>query len=210
MPDDGAPIAEPRRILVLFAHPALEKSRVNAVLADRVRGLDGVTFHDLYEAYPEFDIDVAREQGLLTEHDLIVLQHPFFWYSTPALLKEWEDLVLEHGWAYGSEGTALRGKRVLSVISTGGREVAYQPEGHNRFTMAQLLAPIEQTARLCGMDYLPPFVVHGTHGMDRQKIERHSSDYLRALVALRDGRLDLEQARAYPRLNTDLDAIIRH
>ena len=151
---------------------------------------------------------VAREQELLTEHDLIVLQHPFFWYSTPALLKEWEDLVLEHGWAYGSDGTALRGKRVLSVISTGGREVAYQPGGHNRFTMAQLLAPIEQTIRLCGMEYLPPFVVHGTHGMDASAIEGHAEDYRRALAALRDGRLDLEKAREYPRLNTDLDAII--
>ncbi len=170
--------------------------------------LPGVTFHDLYEAYPQFDIDIEREQRLLTQHDLIVLQHPFFWYSTPAILKEWEDLVLEHGWAYGSRGTALHGKRVLSVITTGGREVAYQVEGHNRFTMRQLLAPIEQTARLCGMEYLPPFVVHGTHGMERPQIERHAEEYRRALAALRDGRLDLEKARGYPRLNTDLDAII--
>jgi glutathione-regulated potassium-efflux system ancillary protein KefG len=37
------------RVLILFAHPALEKSRVNCRLADAVRRLDGVTFHDLYE-----------------------------------------------------------------------------------------------------------------------------------------------------------------
>lgn len=201
--------APTQRILILFAHPALEKSRVNRVLARRIRDLEGVTFHDLYEAYPEFDIDIKREQRLLTEHDLIVLQHPFFWYSTPALLKEWEDLVLEHGWAYGREGKALQGKRALSVITTGGREVAYRAEGHNRFTMAQLLAPIAQTFRLCGMEYLPPFVAHGTHGMDRATMERHAEDYRRTLAALRDGRLDLQKARTYARLNADLDSIIR-
>jgi glutathione-regulated potassium-efflux system ancillary protein KefG len=197
------------RILALFAHPALERSRVNEVLVRAVRDMDGLTFHDLYEAYPEFDIDVKREQGLLEAHDVVVLHHPFFWYSTPAILKEWQDLVLEHGWAYGHAGTALRGKMVLSVVTTGGREVAYQQDGYNRFTMRQLLAPIEQTAYLCGMDYLPPFVVHGTHGMELPEIEAHARDLRRALEALRDGALDLEAAGGKARLNSDLDSIIK-
>jgi glutathione-regulated potassium-efflux system ancillary protein KefG len=197
------------RILILFAHPAVEKSRVNNRLAAAVRKLAGVTFNDLYEEYPEFDVDVGREQRLLADADLVILQHPFFWYSTPALLKQWEDLVLEHGWAYGSEGTALQGKRILSAITAGGREEAYQPEGHNRFTMAELLRPIEQTARLCGMDWLPPFAVHGTHRMSVEQMERHAADYRRAVEALRDGRLDLAAARERARLNDDLDARLR-
>lgn len=197
------------RILVLFAHPAFERSRVNQVLVNGIEDVPGVTFQDLYEAYPEFDIDVRREQDLLDGHDIVVLHHPFFWYSTPAILKQWQDLVLEHGWAYGRQGTALRGKKMLSVVTTGGREVAYQREGYNRFTMRELLAPIEQTARLCGMDYLPPFVVHGTHGMAREEMEAHARDYRRTLEALRDGRVDLEAAGRYARLNTALDAVVR-
>ncbi|MCJ7628441.1 MAG: NAD(P)H-dependent oxidoreductase [Longimicrobiales bacterium] len=196
------------RILVLFAHPAFQRSRVNRVLAAAARSVVGVTFHDLYEAYPDFDIDVAKEQELLLAHDFVVFQHPFFWYSTPAILKEWQDLVLEHGWAYGSEGTALRGKTLFNVISTGGREDAYQHEGHNRFTMRELLAPIEQTARLCGMHFLPPFVVHGTLRMTPDEMEGHSRDYGRLLEAIRDGRADLQAARSYPRLNSDLDQIV--
>lgn len=196
------------RILILFAHPAVEKSRVNSRLAAAVRDLAGVTFNDLYEEYPEFDVDVGREQELLTGADLVILQHPFFWYSTPALLKQWEDLVLEHGWAYGSEATALRGKRILSAVTTGGREEAYRREGHNRFTMAELLRPIEQTARLCGMDWLPPFAVHGTHRMSVEQMERHAAEYRRMVEALRDGRLDLAAARERSRLNDDLDALI--
>ena len=80
-----------RKVLILFAHPALEKSRVNRRLIEAVKTLDGVTFHDLYQLYPDLDIDVAREQALLTEHDVVVMQHPLYWYSTPAMLKEWQD-----------------------------------------------------------------------------------------------------------------------
>jgi glutathione-regulated potassium-efflux system ancillary protein KefG len=196
------------RILVLFAHPALEKSRVNRQLAAAVRELPGVTFHDLYEAYPEFDIDVHREQNLLIDHDVIVLQHPFFWYSTPALLKEWQDLVLEHGWAYGSEGKMLQGKRALNVVTTGGREQAYDPEGLNRFTMRQFLAPIRQTFRLCGVEYLPPFVVHGTHGMTAEEIRAHADDYRRLVGALYEESLDIEAAHTMPRINWRLDELM--
>jgi glutathione-regulated potassium-efflux system ancillary protein KefG len=197
-----------RKILILFAHPALEKSRVNRVLVDRVRDLPGVSFHDLYEAYPDFYIDIKHEQRLLTEHDLYIFHHPFFWYSTPAILKEWQDLVLEHGWAYGANGTALRGKMMLSAITTGGREGAYQPEGHNRFTIEQLLAPIAQTFRLCGVDYLPPFIAHGTHAMKPEQIEAHAEDYRRLVEALRDDTVDLDTARGLSRINSNLDGVI--
>lgn len=193
---------------MLFAHPAYHKSRVNRVLREAVRDLPRVTTHDLYEAYPHLDIDVRREQELLEGHDAFVFHHPFFWYSTPAILKEWQDLVLEHGWAYGRDGTALRGKTMLSAITTGGREESYGAESLNRYSIRELLAPIEQTARLCGVDVLAPFVVHGTHAMEEREIAAHASDYRRVLAGLRDGRLDLARARVAERLNADLDAIV--
>jgi putative NADPH-quinone reductase len=111
-------------ILILFAHPAYQRSRGNRFLVEAVQQSDAFTFRDLYEHYPDFNIDVAEEQRLLLEHDVIVLQHPFYWYSCPALLKEWLDLVLEHGFAYGHDGEALRGKSMLSAITTGGSERA--------------------------------------------------------------------------------------
>jgi glutathione-regulated potassium-efflux system ancillary protein KefG len=178
------------RVLILFAHPALEKSRVHRRLVREIPSIAGITFHDLYEEYPTFDVDVAREQRLLLDHDLIVLQHPFFWYSTPALVKQWEDLVLEHGWAYGARGTALKGKRLLSLITAGGGASAYQHEGYNRFTIRELLAPLEQTARLCKMEYLPPYVIHGTHRLNEPDIEREAARYRRLLEHLRDDRID--------------------
>jgi glutathione-regulated potassium-efflux system ancillary protein KefG len=197
-----------RKILVLFAHPRTDRSEVNVVLAEAACRVEGVTFVDLYAEYPTFEIDVEREQERLLGHDVIVFQHPVYWYSCPALLKEWQDLVLEHGWAYGRDGRALEGKLLLSVITAGGGEEAYRHDGSNRFTVRELLAPIEQTARLCRMEYLPPFVVHGTHRLADADISRYASDYRRALAALRDGRLDLTAVRRLPRLNADLDAVI--
>ena len=177
-------------------------------MVDAVRPVDGVTFNDLYEEYPDLNIDVAREQDLLAENDVVVLQHPFYWYSTPAILKEWQDLVLEHGWAYGQGGNALQGKTLLNAVSTGGTEEAYCERGSNRFSMRQLLAPIEQTALLCRMEYLPPFVVHGTHGLSEIEIGSHADDYRLLVEGLRDGRVELAQTAALSRLNSDVARLL--
>ncbi|BAC89283.1 NAD(P)H-dependent oxidoreductase [Gloeobacter violaceus] len=202
-------MARTRRVLILFAHPALEKSRMNRQLVQAVQGMDFVTIHDLYEAYPNFYIDVKHEQELLLAHDIIVFQHPFYWYSSPAILKEWQDLVLEYGFAYGYEGTALRGKKFLSAITTGGGEQAYSREGHNYFTIRELLAPFEQTARLCGMEYLPPFVIQGTHQLrEKQQIANHVEDYRKAIAALRDDAVDWERLRQSRHFNHDLAQLL--
>lgn len=177
----------PRNILILYAHPYHHRSRIQRALLERIGDLDGVTLHDLYECYPDFLISIGREQGLLREHDVVVLQHPLFWFSGPALLKEWLDVVLEYGFAYGSQGTALHGKYLLQAVSSGGRERAFRPEGSSRFTLSELLRPFEQTARLCGMHYLRPFWVPGSHYMDDERLAGYAADYRERLIALRDG-----------------------
>jgi glutathione-regulated potassium-efflux system ancillary protein KefG len=179
-----------RKILILYVHPAHQRSKVNATLLEAVADLDGVTVHDLYQEYPRFDVDVPREQALLMDHDIIVVQHPFFWYSVPALYREWQDLVLEHGWAYGSEGSALRDKWVVHCVSTGGSAEAYCNQGYNRYAMAELMRPHEQTARVCGMRYLEPFVVHGTHLMTVERRAAHAASYREYLMALQDMSVD--------------------
>jgi glutathione-regulated potassium-efflux system ancillary protein KefG len=177
-----------RRVLILFAHPAIHKSRVNGRLAAGVRNLEGVTFRDLYEEYPDFNIDVRREQALLLEHDPIVLHHPMFWYSSPAIIKEWLDLVLEYGFAYGAGGTSLLGKSLLHVITTGANAESYSRTGQNHFTIRELLAPFEQTARLCGIRYLPPFVIHGTQALQTEAaIRPYISAYRQAIEAFCNG-----------------------
>jgi glutathione-regulated potassium-efflux system ancillary protein KefG len=193
-----------KRILVLFAHPALERSRVNVELIRAAKSLDGVLVHDLYDEYPDFHIDVDREQALLLEHDVIVLHHPFYWYSAPAIVKEWMDLVLQYGFAYGTEGVALTGKWMLSAITTGGVAEAYV-DGADSYSVRQFLLPFEQTARLCHMESLPPFVVHGTHRLEAADIQGYVEEYERLLLALRSDGLDPARVRHLASLNLALD-----
>lgn len=199
-----------KRILILFGHPAIRRSTINAALRRAVTDLDGVTFHDLYARYPDFLIDVPREQALCEAHDVIVFQHPFYWYSTPAIIKEWFDLVLEHAWAYGSAGHALAGKITFQALTAGGGLSDYRDGGLNRFTIRELTTPFQATANLCRMTWLPPFGVLGIHqGLSEQERTRHAEDYRRTLIALRDGRLDLDRARECDLLNQDLNTVIK-
>jgi glutathione-regulated potassium-efflux system ancillary protein KefG len=198
-----------RRVLVQFAHPVFERSRVQRRLLDAIRGLEHLTIRDLYEEYPTLGIDVRREQQLLLEHDVIVFQHPFYWYSAPAILKEWQDLVLEHGWAYGKGGTKLQGKITFNAISTGGPESAYQRSGYNRYTIRELLAPWDQTAHLCGMRYLAPFTVHAALRVTGDvEVIPSQREYRRLIEALRDERIDLDRASAVENLAAELDDVL--
>jgi len=175
-----------KRILIIFAHPAIQKSRINRKLIDAVSGLEWITVNNLYENYPDFYIDVIKEQQLLMLHDIVIWHHPFYWYSPPALLKEWFDLVLQHGFAYGKEGRALEGKDAISVITTGGQKEVYTKEGLHGHTVIQFLAPIKQSASLCKMNYLPPFVVHGSYTILKDETEQYAEQYKNLLINLRD------------------------
>jgi glutathione-regulated potassium-efflux system ancillary protein KefG len=189
------------KILIQFAHPALEKSRVNKYLVKDLKSLPDITLNDLYEEYFDFNIDVEKEKKLLLEHDLIIFHHPFFWYSTPALLKQWQDLVLEHGWAYGSKGKALVGKRMMNIITTGGSSQAYTKESINQHTIREFLLPIEQTAKLCGMIYLPPFLIQGTHRLSENEIENHSKKYRQLLKDLCEDKFSINDLLRYETFN---------
>ncbi|ACF45170.1 MAG: NAD(P)H-dependent oxidoreductase [Prosthecochloris sp.] len=190
-----------RRILILFAHPAFEKSRVNRQLIRGIDTLEGVTFHDLYQRYPEMDIDTSYERALIERHDIVLLQYPFYLFGMPALMKEWMDLVLVHGWAFGSRGNALNGKWFGCVITTGGSRASYCRDGYNRFSIRELTCPLEQVAHLCRMQYLPPFVVHGTNAIRSEEIETLRKTFHSMLGLLGSEPFDLQQAQGLDYLN---------
>jgi glutathione-regulated potassium-efflux system ancillary protein KefG len=179
-------------VLLTLAHPALERSRANRALAKAAKGLAGVTFHDLYETYPDFAIDIEAEQEKLLAHDVIALQFPLYWYATPALLKEWFDLVWLHGFAYGLDGNALAGKRMFVAATTGGAAKAYHAHGYNRFSMDEYLRPLEQTAYLCGMVWETPFVVHGAAVKDDEELKAEALRYRARVASLMTAPADAE------------------
>ena len=179
----------PNRVLVLYAHPGREASQANRRLRAAIEGLPGVTLHDLYETYPDFFIDVRREQERLLDCDVLVMQHPVYWYSAPAIVKEWQDVVLEYGWAYGPGGTRLVGKHFMQALTTGGTEDFYGRGGRHNFTLHEFLRPFEQTAHLCDMVYLAPFVTHGARVLEPRELEAQATRYRALLEALVRGDL---------------------
>lgn len=171
-------------IVVVQAHPYPDHSRANRALGRAIEGLAGVEVRSLYDLYPDFSIDVEAEQKALAASSAVVWQHPIYWYSAPALLKLWFEKVLTAGWAYGPGGEALRGKRCLWVVTTGGDERDYSPWGLHLETFDAFMPAIRQTARFCGMVWLEPLVVHDAHGVDAAGLDAHGARYRARLVAL--------------------------
>jgi glutathione-regulated potassium-efflux system ancillary protein KefG len=189
------------KVLIQFAHPILSKSVIQKMLLKYCHEVEGVTVNDLYENYPDLYIDVKREQELLVAHDIIVFQHPFYWYSSPPVIKQWMDLVLEYDWAYGHNGNMLKGKKLFNAISCGGSKKAYGPGGYNRYPVTDFLLPFRQTANLCKMEYLPPFVVHSTYGVTGEEIKAHAQQYADILQAFVKNEIDAIQYRDMEYLN---------
>lgn len=173
-----------RPILLVFAHPYRNRSRANGALLAAVEGLESVTVDALYDKYPGFDVDAEAEQELLVGADVIVWQHPLYWYSVPGLMKHWFDRVLTRGFAYGNGGTALHGKRCLWVTTTGGDDHAFSESGMHAHPFASFVPQIEQTARFCGMLWEEPFVVHAAPRLSHAALEERARTYRERLEAL--------------------------
>ena len=185
-----------KKVLVLFAHPAPARSEVNVPLFNEAKLNKQVTAVDLYAQYPDFNINIEREQQRLVDHDVIVFLFPLYWYSTPSILKEWQDLVLEYGFAYGHEGTALKDKLFLCAISAGGKEKAYQSEGFNHYTIRQLLQPLEQMAQITHMNYIAPFAIFGSRtAQEENRVAEHKEKWRTLLTQLTTNTLDTEKAK---------------
>ena len=183
------------KLLVYYAHPGQQYSHVNRAMVEKARAVGDITFVDLYAEYPRFNIDIDVEQQRLLTHDIILFQFPLFWYSTPALIKEGLDLVLEFGFAYGNGGEKLKGKRLMLAVTCAGSEEAFSREGYQNRPIRTFLSPLEQTACLCQMQFTPPYVLYSSlHAPQDGTAELHASGYQTLLKALRDDEYDFEAA----------------
>lgn len=165
------------RIVVIYAHPYPNRSRAGRALLECVTDLPDLTVSSLYDRYPDFAVDVAREQKLLQRARVIVWQCPIYWYSVPALLKLWFEKVLTDDFAYGTEGNALTGKPVLWVTTTGTPLSSYRTNGVHHHAFDAFIRPVEETARFCGMNWQPPIVVHDAHDVSDDELRAHGATY---------------------------------
>jgi putative NADPH-quinone reductase len=173
------------KTLILLFHPDLARSRANAVLAAAALRLPEVELIDVHSLYPDGGVDAGAEAARLLSADRIVLQFPIQWYSTPPLLKAWQDavftrMVYVH---YEAEGRLLAGKPLLVAATAGNVPEAYAPGGANRFTMAELLRPLEASAHRCGLSWQPPFLVYRADKRDELSLFSAGRDYAARLDA---------------------------
>ncbi|GIN74248.1 general stress protein 14 [Bacillus sp. J14TS2] len=166
------------KTLVLVFHPNLAESRGNRHLVEEIREQPNVTVHNVYEAYSDEKIDIYTEQQLVEEHDRIVLQFPFYWYSAPPLLKKWLEEVITYGWAYGTEGDKFRGKEILVSVTTRVDQEDYSPEGDVKFSVSELLRPLEATSNFVGAHYLAPFALHGVEHKSDEQLAEIAKEYV--------------------------------
>lgn len=151
-----------KKVTVIFAHPFFEQSVANRyILSYLEKNYSDYEVRNLCEMYPDFNIDVKKEQEALLQADIIVMQFPLFWYSVPAIMKQWMDQVLAHGFAFGTGGDKLNGKHFILSFTVGGNKESYTPLGYNHFRIEEFLRMFEQTAYLTGMHYEAPIYEHG-------------------------------------------------
>lgn len=188
--DAAAPApSAPPRALVVFADPALHRSRISRRVGEAVRGLPGVQVQDLYELYPDFFIDARPERLLVKQAQLLVFVFQLGWYGMPSLLKEWFDTVFKPEWATGSGAGRLQGKACWAAVACTSQPQDYQVGGRHGRPLADFLLPLEQTARACGMRWLEPHVFYGADRADAGAADTHAGT-LRALLEQRLRELD--------------------
>jgi putative NADPH-quinone reductase len=147
-------------ILVVLAHPNLEQSEVNSHYLSKLKSIKEVSINNLYKKYPDYNIDVAKEQELLISHDIIIFQFPLYWFSSPALLRKWQDDVITSAFSIG-QNNKLKGKELMIVTSVGGTKSDYRHGDLLNITIDEVLSPFEAFAHLTEMKYLSPFITYG-------------------------------------------------
>lgn len=169
------------KTVVVIAHPNLQHSRINRYFMEKLQE-KGIQSYNLYDKYPDEKINIDDEQKILENADRIVLQFPFYWYSAPSLLKKWIDLIMTHGWAFGTEGTSLKDKPFMIAVSTGGPSDAYTPQGYNKYPIQDLLLPYRAMANLTKMNYQDPFVISGVRTLSDEQLFAETEKYLEILM----------------------------
>jgi putative NADPH-quinone reductase len=171
--------------VLLLAHPNFAASRANRALFDGLSDMPGLEVADLYALYPTGQIDFATERERVLRASRLVLQFPLYWYSTPSLLKFWQDTVLTP--IFYSEpdiAASTAGLPVFAATTTGGPLASYQPGNPAVMTIDDLFAPLRATARKCGWLWQTPFAVHDVRNLDNAALAQAGEEYKSLVLAV--------------------------
>lgn len=172
--------------LILLFHPDYQSSRANKALAEAASSRPDTIVVDMQALYPDGRIDGDVEVARLLGAERIVLQFPVQWYSTPPLLKAWQDAVLTRMFYihYAAEGAKLAGRPILIAATAGNVPEAYTPSGTNLFSLRDLLKPLQATAHRCALTWQEPFLVYDVRRADAEALEAAADYYVTRLAQL--------------------------
>ncbi|MFZ4457112.1 MAG: NAD(P)H-dependent oxidoreductase [Bacteroidales bacterium] len=179
-----------KKTLVIASHTYFDQSTATAAILDKLSEVSDVTVRNLDATYTDYNINSETEQQLLLESDVVVFQFPLFWYSVPSLMKRWFDDVFAYGFAFGSTGDKLKGKKVILSVTTGGPEEGYSATGYNGHSVYELLLPLRQTFNLAQMEYAGLHVSYSMGAMTKgeetvlKKAEAHANELIASLKSL--------------------------
>jgi len=146
-------------ISLLYAHPYSLHAREDQLLLNAVQNWPGLELRDLYQLYPDFYIDVATEQKMLSHSNAVVLHYPLQLGLPPALLVQYLHKVFVKGWAFSAEAAdasagAMRGKGFWLVSQAVGKE-----KDPDCCDPKSLYKPLHQLADACGMVWQQPLLL---------------------------------------------------
>lgn len=175
--------------LLLMFHRDITKSKANAALFQAASRIEGINAINMQARYPSGQIDMftdaEADARLLLEADRIVLQFPIQWYSTPALLKAWQDAVLTRMYYIFPEveGDRLCGTPIMMAATFGNLASAYGRDGQNHYSVEEIFAPLKATAHRCGLPWHTPHLIFSADKLDDAALENAAKSYTGALKA---------------------------
>lgn len=164
-----------KNTLLLISHPNFSKSKINKALVDIARKKTHVIIRHLDEIQKNNTYPMEEEIALLKSASSIIWQFPIYWYSAPASLRNWQDQILSPI-VYGPDNF-LKGKKLRVVCSAGASEDTFSPTGLNRFTIEQMLCPMQMTANASLMIWQKPFVTYGASSISEEQMKKIEEEY---------------------------------
>ena len=155
-----------RKTLMILSHPKIEDSIGNKIISNSISKMENTEVRHLDKLYPNFKIDIKSEQEALLSADTIIFQYPLFWYSTPALLKEWIDQVIQYGFAFGKDSYSLEGKKMIVSFTIGSPVKDYPNEVIQKITFA-----FQGLASYCKMNYAGEMFCNDINGYSEEAKE---------------------------------------
>ena len=167
--------------LIILGHPHFDRSFANKTIIEELQRSDlPVEVRNIH-----YSIDAKAEQDALSKHRTIVFQYPIYWYSMPAILKHWFDVVFEYQFAYGTEGDKLKNKNFVPSFTVGSAEQSYSTLQEHHFRVYEFCKHLEQIAYYKQMNYIDPIYVDKTSlaaGYSEAEVKHKAKNHAKRLI----------------------------